>query len=146
MAFAALGFALPVVMVIADKSAPVVFGSGALCANLAVILDERRAELAGRYVALLTRPALWVVTAVLLLAMASMAWTIDTAITRRGLLEAAPELVAALAAAAAFPLIARPRDMRWLIAGLLTARWSWSSACWAYRCTGWSAPAPPHGI
>jgi O-antigen ligase len=51
----------------------------------------------------------------------SFTWSIAPAMTLRGLVEGLPELVFALATAAAWPIFARPCDARWLACGLCAA-------------------------
>ncbi len=116
-----LGAVLPILMVVANKSAPATLGAAALFANLAVILAGRRQALKERYRGLLASPEAGVVLAVVVLLVASFAWTVDPAMTARGLVEGLPELAFALAAAAAWPLVARRADVRWLLVGLLGA-------------------------
>ncbi len=116
-----LGFVLPVLMVVANKSAPATLGVAALLANAAALLGGRGGALAGRYRALLLSPTTGVTVAVLLIMVASFAWTVDRSLTTRGLVEGLPELVFALGAAAAWRLVADRRDARWLMAGILVA-------------------------
>ena len=116
-----LGAVLPILMVVANKSAPASLGAAAFFANLAVLLAGRSQDLKLRYRALLTSPPALVAAAVLALLVASFSWTIDPAMTARGLIEGLPELVFALATAAALPLVARRDDFSWLLVGLLGA-------------------------
>ena len=121
LASVCLGTVLPVLMVLANKSAPATLGAAALLANAAVFLAGRSQDLKLRYRALLSSPTALVIGAVVALFVASFAWTIDPAFTRRGLVEGLPELAFALAVAAAWPLVARRSDFRWLVFGLLGA-------------------------
>ena len=116
-----LGAVLPILMVVANKSAPATLGAAALFANLAALLAGRSQHLKLRYRALLSNPTALVIAAVAALLAASFAWTIDPSMTRRGLIEGLPELVFALATAAALPLVARRDDFRWLLLGLAGA-------------------------
>lgn len=121
LAGALLGFVLPVLMVVANKSAPASLGAAALLANAAALLGGRGRALAGRYRALLLSPMTAIAGGVVLLAVASLVWTVDRGLTVRGLVEGLPELVFALGTAAAWRLVADRRDARWLTAGILVA-------------------------
>ena len=121
LATLSLGAVLPMLMVVANKSAPATLAAGALFANLAVILAGRGEELKRRYMALLSSRTTLIAAAVVALFVVSFAWTVDAGMTRRGLIEGVPELVFALATAAAWPLAARPGDVRWLAWGLVGA-------------------------
>ncbi len=116
-----LGAALPVLMVVANKSAPAALAAAALLANAAALLGGRRRELGARYRALVASRETALVVAVIGLFVASFAWTIDAGMTRRGLVEGLPELVFALGTAAAWPLVAEKRDSRWLMVGIVGA-------------------------
>ena len=116
-----LGAVLPILMVVANKSAPAALAAAALLANGAVLLEGRRGDLGARYRALLASRETAVVAAVVVLFVASFAWTIDAGITRRGLVEGLPELVFALGVASAWPLVAERRDARWLMVGIVGA-------------------------
>ena len=104
LAAVVLGAVLPMLMVVANKSAPAALAAAALLANGSALLGGRRRELAARYRALLASPDTAVVAVVVVLFVASFAWTIDAGMTRRGLVEGLPELVFALGTAAAWPL------------------------------------------
>ena len=121
LAAVVLGAVLPILMVVANKSAPAALAAAALLANGAVLLEGRRGELAARYRALLASRETAVVVAVVVLFVASFAWTIDAGLTRRGLVEGLPELVFALGAGAAWPLVADRRDARWIMVGIVGA-------------------------
>ncbi len=121
LAAVALGAVLPILMVVANKSAPAALAVAALLANGAVLLEGRHTELRLRYRALLASQETAVVVAVVVVLVASFAWTIDAGMTRRGLVEGLPELVFALGAAAAWPLVAERRDARWLVIGIVGA-------------------------
>lgn len=108
-------------MVVANKSAPVSLGIGAIFATTAAILGGRGVTLKARYLRLTRYPITIVATAFILLCILSLTWSIDPSMTRRGLIEGFPELIAGLAIAAAWPLVATSRDFRWLIAGLIAA-------------------------
>ena len=118
---ALLGAALPVAMVVANKSAPAVLGAAALAATAAAILAGRGGELGRRYRAISRSPVAILCGAIVLLCLASFTWTIDVGLTRRGLVEGLPELVFALMAATAWPLVAGRRDGGWLVGGILLA-------------------------
>ena len=121
LAAAMLGAVLPILMVVANKSAPAALAAAALLANGAVLLAGRRGDLVARYRALLASRETAVTAAVVALFIASFAWTIDAGITRRGLVEGLPELVFALGIASAWPLVAERRDARWLMIGIVGA-------------------------
>ena len=121
LAAVVLGAVLPILMVVANKSAPAALAAAALLANGAALLGGRRRDLGARYRALVASPETAVVAAVVVLFVASFAWTIDAGLTRRGLVEGLPELVFALAAAAAWPLVADRRDARWIMVGIVGA-------------------------
>lgn len=116
-----VGFVLPVLMVLANKSAPATLGAAALVAHAAALLGGRSRDLGARYRALARSPAALLTLGVVALMAASFAWTIDPHLTRRGLVEGVPELVFALGLAAAWPLMAGERDARWLMAGIAGA-------------------------
>ena len=116
-----LGALLPILMVVANKSAPAALATAALMSNFAAVLGGRRRELGVRYRALLASRGTAVVVVVVVLFVASFAWTIDAGMTRRGLIEGLPELVFALGTAAAWPLVAERRDARWLMVGIVGA-------------------------
>ena len=116
-----LGAVLPVLMVVANKSAPATLGLAALCATAAALLAGRGRALATRWRALLASPTAALVAGVVGLMVLSYAWTIAPALTIRGLVEGLPELVFALALAAAWPLVARAGDQRWLVWGVAGA-------------------------
>lgn len=120
-AAALLGCVLPVLMVVANKSAPAVLGAAALAAHAAALTGGRASALARRYRNLLATPLAGLVIAVVLACALSLAWTVDRGITRRGLVEGLPELVFALGLAAAWPLVSGPRDARWLVGGVAAA-------------------------
>ena len=121
LASACLGFVLPVLMVVANKTAPAMLGAAALLANLAVLLGGRGPELKRRYGALLGSPTAVAVYLAVAVAVVSFAWTIDPGFTRRGLTEGVPELLFGLAAFAAWPLVSSGRDVTWLLAGIAVA-------------------------
>ena len=116
-----LGLVLPALMVVANKSAPASLGAAALAANGAALLGGRGRDLAARYRAAATAPTTWLVAGVVALMAASFAWTVAPQLTARGLVEGLPELAFAFALAAAWPLVAGPRDARWLVAGIAAA-------------------------
>ena len=118
---ALLGFVLPVLMVVANKSAPASLAAAALAANGAALLAGHGRILAARYRAAAVAPTALLVAGILALMAASFAWTIAPQLTARGLVEGLPELLSALGLAAAWPLVARPRDARWLVAGVAAA-------------------------
>ena len=121
LAAALLGFVLPVLMVVANKSAPATLGIAALAANAAALLAGSGAALGARYAALVRAPLSLLVLGVLALFALSFAWTIDPRLTGRGLVEGVPELAFALGLAAAWPLVRRRDDARWLVAGVAAA-------------------------
>ncbi len=116
-----LGAVLPILMVVANKSAPAIFGAAAVFANAAVLLGGAGPALRRRYGVLLTRPTALTIWLVLALMAASFAWSIDPGLTRRGLVEGLPELAFALGCWAAWPLVARRGDMTWLAIGIIGA-------------------------
>ncbi len=116
-----LGFLLPVVMVVANKSAPAILGAAAAFATAAALLGGQWIALKARYRTILAGANARVVLAVLALLIVSLAWTVDQAATVRGLVEGVPELAFAFAAAAAWPLVARGRDAHWLLLGIAGA-------------------------
>ena len=118
---ALLGFVLPVLMVVANKSAPASLAAAALAANGAALLAGHGRILAARYRAAAVAPTAVLVAGIVALMAASFAWTIAPQLTARGLVEGLPELLSALGLAAAWPLVARPRDARWLVAGVAAA-------------------------
>lgn len=118
---ASLGFALPVLMVLANKSAPATLGAAAVAANAAALLAGRGPALRRRYAAALRSAPTRLAAGVLAIFALSFAWTIDPRLTARGLVEGVPELVFALGLAAAWPLVGRRTDARWLVAGVATA-------------------------
>ncbi len=118
---ALLGFVLPVLMVVANKSAPATFALAALAAQAAALLGGRGRALGARYRALATAPAVLLAGLVAALLVASFAWSIDPRLTARGLVEGLPELVCAFGLAAAWPLVGTARDARWLVAGIAAA-------------------------
>lgn len=121
LAAVVLGAVLPILMVVANKSAPAALAAAALLANGSALLGGRRRELAARYRALVASRETAVVAAVVVLFVASFAWTIDAGMTRRGLVEGLPELVFALGTAAAWPLVADRRDATWIMVGIVGA-------------------------
>ncbi|MBE7246776.1 MAG: O-antigen ligase family protein [Actinomycetospora chiangmaiensis] len=121
LAAVCFGAVLPCLMVASNRSAPATFGAGAALANLAVLLAGGAAALKQRYRAVATGPTALASWGVIALCVASFAWTLDPGYTRRGLSEGLPVLGFALASAAAWPLVARRRDLGWLAAGLVAA-------------------------
>ncbi len=121
LAAALLGFGLPVLMVVANKSAPATLAAAALAAHAAALLAGRGAALGARYVGALRAPLSWLVIGVVALLVVSFAWTVSPHLTQRGLVEGLPELVFALGLAAAWPLVQRRGDARWLVAGIAVA-------------------------
>ena len=121
LAAVVLGAVLPILMVVANKSAPATLAAAALLANGSALLGGQGRELGARYRALVASRETAVVVAVVVLFIASFAWTIDAGMTRRGLVEGLPELVFALGAAAAWPLVADRRDARWIMVGIVGA-------------------------
>ncbi len=121
LAAVVLGAVLPILMVVANKSAPAALAAAALLANGSALLGGRRRELGARYRALVASREAAVVATVVVLFVASFAWTIDAGMTRRGLVEGLPEVVFALGTAAAWPLVADKRDARWIMVGVAGA-------------------------
>lgn len=121
LAAVVLGAVLPILMVVANKSAPAALAAAALLANGSALLGGRGRELAVRYRVLVASRETAVVATVVALFVASFAWTIDAGMTRRGLVEGLPELVFALGMAAAWPLVADKRDARWIMVGIVGA-------------------------
>lgn len=118
---ALMGFVLPVLMVVANKSAPAVLGVAAVAAHAAVLFAGRGSDLASRYRGLVRSPLVLLTAAILVLLVLSGAWSIDRHLTTRGLIEGVPELVFLLGLAAAWPLVAGSGDARWLMAGIVVA-------------------------
>ncbi len=118
LAAALLGFVLPVLMVVANKSAPATLAAAALAANAAALLAGRGPALGTRYAALVRAPLSLLVLGILALFALSFAWTVDPRLTQRGLVEGLPEIVFAFGLAAAWPLVQRRGDARWLLAGV----------------------------
>ncbi len=118
---ALMGFALPVLMVVANKSAPAVLAAAAVAAHAAVLLAGRGADLAARYRKLVGSPLVLLTASILALLVLSGTWSIDAHLTTRGLIEGVPELVFLLGLAATWPLIADGGDAHWLRAGIVVA-------------------------
>ncbi len=121
LAAVTLGALLPMVMVVANKSAPATLGLAALLANLAAYVGGYGPVLWLRYKAMVLHRTTSIVVCFILISILSIVWSIDPALSRRGLIEAMPEALFALALAAAWPLTASPRDFRWLVVGLIGA-------------------------
>ncbi|WP_237477021.1 O-antigen ligase family protein [Lichenibacterium dinghuense] len=121
LAAALLGFVLPVLMVVANKSAPATLAAAALAANAAALLAGLAPALLARYAGLVRAPPTLLALGVVALCVLSFAWTVDPHLTRRGLVEGLPELLFAFALAAAWPLVAGRGDARWLLAGVAAA-------------------------
>ena len=113
--------ALPVVMVVANKSAPVALGLAAVLANLAVVCSSGSTVLVRRYRSTLATGTACAASILTGLSLISLAWTIDPSITQRGLIEATPELAFGWGLAAAWPVVVQRRDLRLLVPGLLAA-------------------------
>ena len=112
---------LPVLMTIANKSAPLSLAIGAVLANAAALFCAPAAVLLGRYRAVARTGTASILAATAVLAVASLTWTIDVGATRRGLVEAAPELLFGSALAAAWPLVVKVRHFELLKVGLVLA-------------------------
>lgn len=112
---------MPIIMVVANKSAPLLLGVAALLANLAVVAAGNGKQLLQRSLHLAISPYGLLIAAIIALAVLSLAWTVDPAMTRRGLIEALPEAVFAWALASAWPLAKRDGDVRALSIGLALA-------------------------
>ncbi len=95
--------------------------AAALAANAAALLAGRGAALGARYAALVRAPLSLLVLGILALFALSFAWTVDPRLTQRGLVEGVPEIAFALGLAAAWPLVGRRGDARWLLAGVAVA-------------------------
>ena len=121
VAAALLGFVLPVLMVVANKSAPATLAAAALAANAAALLAGRGPALGARYAAALRAPLSLLVIGILALLVVSFAWTVSPHLTERGLIEGVPELAFALGLVAAWPLVQRRDDANWLLAGVAVA-------------------------
>ena len=113
--------AMPVTMAIANKSAPALLGAGAALALMSLALAGGLADAARRLKILLLRPHALSLIACGVLCAASLAWSIDTAMTLRGFIEGAPVALCAVAFAACAPAVTRRRDMLLLAAGLALA-------------------------
>ena len=120
-AIVCLAVAMPVTMAIANKSAPVLLGAAALLALLSTALSGTLPHVWRRLGALLLRPPALALAAGALLAGASVGWSVDRAISLRGIIEGAPVIACALLAAACAGDIARRRDTLLLAAGLALA-------------------------
>ena len=116
-----LGICLPVVMVVSNKSAPVFLVLGALFSIASVVLAGRTPALVARARMLMQNPAAVMIGAILILMGTSLLWSTDRALTARGLIEGLPVLVSAFVCAAAWPLVFRRGDERFLLAGVAAA-------------------------
>lgn len=112
---------MPIIMVVANKSAPLLLGVAALLANLAVVAAGSGKPLLRRYLHLAISPYGLLIGAVIAMDVLSLAWTVDPAMTSRGLIEALPEAVFAWALASAWPLSRCNGDVRALSIGLALA-------------------------
>ena len=112
---------MPVVMTIANKSAPLMLAVGAAFANLAALAAVSPRVLLERYRVMARTGTALLFGFVACLAVASLAWTIDTGATTRGITEALPELLFGWALAAAWPLVLRPHHFGLLKFGLIAA-------------------------
>jgi exopolysaccharide production protein ExoQ len=117
----AIGTGLPVAMTIGNKSAPVLLGTGALLACVAAVLSGRGAELWARTRLVAHDPVVGIAAAAIVLSVSSLAWSIDPALTLRGLMEGAPELLATLGLAIAWPIVFREKDSSYLFFGIAVA-------------------------
>ncbi|MDX7950392.1 O-antigen ligase family protein [Lichenihabitans sp. Uapishka_5] len=116
-----LCFLLPVLMVIANKSAPVTLALGSVLANLAALAAGQGRPLLRRY-----RDTLLTGSGVLLLLVfvwsaLSLGWSVSPAMTLRGLRETAPELLFGWGLAAAWPMVARRGDLRLIALGIVVS-------------------------
>ena len=112
---------LPILMVLANKSAPVSLALGCILANLSAIVGGQGSALRGRYLDLLRGGPARLTVAGLCWAALSMIWTISPSMTVRGLRETLPELLFGWGLAAAWPMVAQRRDLRWLAPGIVGA-------------------------
>ncbi|MBV8568950.1 MAG: O-antigen ligase family protein [Methylobacteriaceae bacterium] len=121
LALAAFGFALPVAMVLANKSAPAVLILATLAGLSAVWLGGAGRQVLDRLRAMLRTQVAMAVLAFAVVAILSLAWSVDRSGTLRGLGIAFLMAAASLLAAAALPLIADHTTGWVLVAGLATA-------------------------
>ena len=112
---------MPVAMVIANKSAPVALGLGALLANAAVLAAGRQTDLRLRYRAMLRASPSILLMAFIVWCIVSLAWSTAPAMTVRGLSETLPEVVLGWATAAAWPMVATRSHLKLLGLGIAVA-------------------------
>lgn len=112
---------LPVVMVLANKSAPVALALGCLLANGSALAAGHGRDLGRRYVATMRSGSGLLLAGFLLWSVASLAWTVSVPMTIRGLSETLPEVLFGWGLAAAWPLVARRGDLRWLAPGIVAS-------------------------
>ena len=112
---------LPVTMVVANKSAPILLGLGAALSNAAALACGRSSVLLQRYADLLRTGTGLLLGLLAAAALLSVVWTIDAAMTWRGIIEALPELIFGWALAAAWPVVIRKGNVALLAAGVMLA-------------------------
>jgi hypothetical protein len=110
---------LPALMAVANKSAPAALGVAAVSANAALLVSGGFGTLLVEYRRTFRSGVAVVLAALALVSLASLFWSIDPAMTRRGLIEAVPELVFGWTLAAAWPRLLRPTDLKLLAFGVL---------------------------
>jgi O-antigen ligase len=118
LAIALSGFALPVAMVLANRSAPAVLAAATLVALLAVALSGSWHELLQRHHAKLRRPVAVAALVFAAVAVSSLTWTVDRGATARSLVQTFLMVYVAFVAACALPLIGRPASGWILVAGV----------------------------
>ena len=112
---------LPIVMVLANKSAPVALGIGCVLANASALAAGSGRELGRRYLATARTGSGLLLGLFLLWSALSLTWTVSVPMTLRGLRETMPELMFGWGLAAAWPLVARRGDLRWLAPGIVAS-------------------------
>lgn len=112
---------LPVAMVLANKSAPVALSLGCILSNASALAAGRGRELGRRYLATLCTGSGLLLCGFLLWSALSLVWTISVPMTLRGLWETLPEILFGWGLAAAWPIVARRADLRWLAPGIVAA-------------------------
>jgi hypothetical protein len=116
---ATLCILLPIVMVLANKSAPATLALGSMLANASALLAGQQRTLARRYRDTLVTGSGLLLALFLAWSILSVGWSISPAMTWRGIRETAPELVFGWALAAAWPIVARRNDLRLLGVGIV---------------------------
>lgn len=110
---------LPVVMVVANKSAPATLALGSVLANASALLAGRWQALARRYRETLVTGSGLLLAVFLAWSILSVTWSISAPMTWRGVRETAPELVFGWALAAAWPMVSGRNDLRLFSLGIV---------------------------